>query len=151
MNFGKYLGDPIRKRAGFLSNGIEIMRALQLRCSGKTGQCSRRRGGRHAIASGRAARDAARYPPELVSAIIRGIKSQLRDAGYFKQGEVGLHALDDDRAAEASLKSVAMGYSGKFRDDITGQPLRNDLVMEARATELRYFNEKGVWRKKTRQ
>ena len=38
-------------------------------------------------------------------------------------------------------------FTGRFKDDITGQILRDDLVLEARLKEIRYFEEKGVWAK----
>ncbi len=38
-------------------------------------------------------------------------------------------------------------FSGKYKDDLTGQLLRDDLVREARLKELQYFQEKGVWAK----
>ena len=44
------------------------------------------------------------------------------------------------------MKSPAQGFSGKYRDDLTGQILKDALVDEARAKELAYFASKGVWR-----
>ena len=44
VTFGEYQGYPIRKRTGFMSNGEEILKTLQRRCSGKDGRCSRRQG-----------------------------------------------------------------------------------------------------------
>ena len=41
----------------------------------------------------------------------------------------------------------AQGYSGKFKDDLSGQVLKDELVNEARAKELLYFHSKGVWKK----
>ena len=43
------------------------------------------------------------------------------------------------------------GYSGRFKDDLTGQVLRDDLVLEARAKELKFFADKQVWVKVPRQ
>ena len=37
------------------------------------------------------------------------------------------------------------------KDDLTSQPLRDDLVEAARATELEFFCSKGVWLKVPRQ
>ena len=42
-------------------------------------------------------------------------------------------------------------YSGRYKDDITGQVLRDDLVREARSKELEYFRTKGVWAKRPRR
>ena len=66
--------------------------------------------------------------------------------GTLRRGEQGMHAVTDEDAQEAWPE----GCSGKFRDDISGQLLRDDLVAEARAKELRYFYDKGVWTKRPR-
>ena len=151
VNFGTLRGSPIRKRTGFMSNGEEILNALRSQCTGKEGRCSRRRGGHHALVSGKIARSAARYPPGLVKRIIRGIIAQLKDDGIMKDGEVGIHAVDDDASVARSMKGADQGYSGRYKDDLTKQPLKDVLVREAREKELKYFIDKGVWIKRPRQ
>jgi hypothetical protein len=47
-----------------------------------------------------------------------------------------------------SQGELSPGCSGKFRDDLTGQPLRDELVTAARAKELEFFKTKGVWVKR---
>ena len=142
--YGKLKGHPIRKRTGFLSNGEEILKTLSERCTGKDGRCSRRKGGVHAQCAGRIARDAARYPPKLCRAIVRGMIDEMKNRGIHRAGEEGLHAVcDEDVAPELDER-----YSGKHRDDISGQVLRDDLVREARQKELEYFCAKGVWVKR---
>ena len=61
---------------------------------------------------------------------------QLRHDGRVKDGEVGIFAMDDGAAGWAIIKSPEMGFSGKFKDDITNHVLRDDLVAEARRKEL---------------
>ena len=63
---------------------------------------------------------------------------------------MGLHAVDDEAVTEDHSRGPQQGYSGKHRDDVTGQVLRDDLVREARLKELEYFNTKGVWKKRPR-
>ena len=58
---------------------------------------------------------------------------------------------DEDVAAEKQPFGPAQGYSGKCRDDLTGQPLRDELVRAARAKELDFFCSKGVWMKVPRR
>ena len=53
--------------------------------------------------------------------------------------------------AERQLLGPAQGYSGKYKDDLTKQPLRDDLVKAARAKELEFFCSKDVWLKVPRQ
>ena len=45
---------------------------------------------------------------------------------------------------EAFCQEAAQGYSGQFKDDVTGQVLKDKLVQEARRIELDFFNKKGV-------
>ena len=65
----------------------------------------------------------------------------------LEQGCYGIQVADDDAAVAASLMGPEQGYSGKYRDDLTGQLLKDVLVEEARAKELLYFHSKGVWMK----
>ena len=44
----------------------------------------------------------------------------------------------------------AQGFSGRFEDDLTGQLIKDELVLKARAVKLEYFNSKGVWREVAR-
>ena len=57
-------------------------------------------------------------------------------------------AVDEEQTAEQALSGEAQGYSGKYRDDLTGQVLKDELVQEARTKELSYFADKGVWSKR---
>ena len=151
VQFGRYKGEPVKKPTGFMSNGPKILQALSKKCSGAHGECSRSKGGNHVMASGRVARDAARYSPGLCKAIIRGITAELRERGIVRDGEVGMHAVTDDGEVEKVLKNASTGFSGKFKDDLSGQLLNDAMVYEARAVELRYFESKGVWTKVPRQ
>ena len=53
-----------------------------------------------------------------------------------------MHVVNGEDEAKAAAPT---GCSGNYRDDINGQLLRDDLVREARAKELSYFCDKGVW------
>jgi len=142
VNFGKYRGQPIKKPTGFMSNAPELLKRLSTVCRGVGGACSRNKGGQHALCSGRAAKEAAKYSKQLCKAIIEGMIDEMHVRGIMRRGEVGLHAVTDEDG------TLPEGYSGRYRDDTTGQPLRDDLVAEARASELRYFCDKGVWVKR---
>ena len=56
-----------------------------------------------------------------------------------------------DIQIEEELMAVQGREEAVYRDSITGQALRPDLVREARSEELRYFAMKGVWRKRPRK
>ena len=42
-------------------------------------------------------------------------------------------------------------YNGKFKDDLTGQVFKDNLVVEARKEELEFFQSRGAWVKVPRQ
>ena len=85
---GPEKGSPVKKPTGFLSNSPQVLKSLERRCSGGEGPwaCSRTKGGRHVLCSGRVAREAAIYPRELCRAVLRGISRQLRDDRRLKDG-----------------------------------------------------------------
>ena len=133
----------MKKPSGFLSNSRCLSRALSRTCLGTNGACSR--GGQHAQCSGRISREAAIYPRELYQAVIKGIVEQLKEDRLLKSGCFGIQVPDDEEEIESLCQGASTGYSGKFKDDITGQVLRDELVLEARRVELDFFNKKGVW------
>ncbi len=128
-------GKPIRKATGFMSNSPELLKALNRKCVGTDGGCSRRAGGQHLHLTGDHARRAAQYPAELCHAIIEGIHGQLRADGNLVAGCIGMIACEDPIMPVETSKHDAR-FTGKFRDDITGQILRDDLVLEARGDPL---------------
>ena len=65
----------------------------------------------------------------------------------MKSGCYGIQVADDDLEVLKETYGHAQGYSGRYRDDLTGQVLKDTLVAKARAVELDDFNSKGVWRK----
>ncbi len=145
---GQLKGRPVKKATGFMSNAPRLLERLHRRCGSRDGNCTRSKGGRHAVCQGKVATAAARYPPKLCKAILKGMSDEMHARGIMRRGEAGLHAVDDEAVNEHVMKTVAEGYSGKHRDDMTGQILRDDLVQQARALELQYFRDKGVWIKK---
>ena len=58
----------------------------------------------------------------------------------MKDGCYGIHAPDDDAEIERNLRGPDQGYSGQFKDDLSGQILTDSMVREARATELAFFH-----------
>ena len=99
------------------------------------------------MCSNRIAREAAVNPKEFCRAVLRGIRNQLREDGVLKNGCYGVEAAHDDAEVERQLRGTSQGYSGAFKDELTGQVLEDELVRAARAVELAYFNSKRVWNK----
>jgi len=144
---GEHRGQPIKKPTGFMTNSPAIARALGVRCSGVKGLCSRPQGGAHQLCTGRHATEAAKYPRSLCKAILRGIRDQMREDSLLKDGCFGVQAPDEDAEVQKNTRGPAQGYSGQYRDDLTGQILKDALVKEARAKELEFFYTKNVWLK----
>ena len=142
---GPKTGSPTLKPTGFMSNSPKLLEILGRQCTGTGGMCSRPAGGRHVALEGRHTRDSQRYPRALCQAVLRGATAQLRYDRRLKPGCYGIQAVDDDEEVHASLYGPEQGYSGKYKDDLTGQVLRDDLVQAARLKELEYFTAKGVW------
>lgn len=140
-------GRPIKKPSDFMTNSPQVAAALSRRCEGNGGTCSRARGGQHQPCEGAHAHRAQIYPKGLCRAILHGITQQLRADRLTKAGCLGVQVPDDDHEIEHTLYGPKQGYSGKFHDDLTGQVLRDELVMAARATELTFFTSKAVWKK----
>ena len=83
--------------------------------------------------------------------MIRGVRDQMRADDILKSGCFGMQAKDDDAEVERQMRGPEQGYSGKYRDDLTGQVLRDVWVEKARAAELAYFQSKNVWIKVPKQ
>ena len=90
----------------------------------------------------------AKYPRELCRAVLRGLTAQLRRDRRLVDGCYGIQvedsapvaeSADEDLAAAKQLYGPAQGYSDRYKGDLTGQPLRDDLVKAARAKELEFF------------
>ena len=149
VTFGALKGCPVKKPTGFMSNAPKLLERLRRRCAGgQDGECSRPSRGKHATCSGRIAREAAKYSDELCRQILKGMFDEMKARGIVRDHEHGLHAVTDEPAVEAQVKTMDPRYSGKYKDAMTGQVLRDDLVQEARAKELDYFCVKGVWVKR---
>ena len=103
------------------------------------------------LCSNRVARHAEVYTDELCMAILNGLINQLEANGEYMHGCFGLQAAVEVPDASPVAKTPENGFSGKYRDDLTKQILRDDLVIEARRKELEYFTSKGVWCKRPRR
>jgi len=79
--------------------------------------------------------------------MLKGVRDQMKSDGSLKNGCFGVQVADDDEEIERQMRGPAQGYSGEFKDDLTGQVLHDGMVKTARAVELTYFNTKGVWKK----
>ena len=163
--------NPVRKATGWMTNSPCLREALSQRCTGMHGYCSRHKGGRHRTVSGRLAREAAVYPFVLCKAILKGLQKQLRRDGLVQDHVYGIQPLWEEEAVTTTYRDFETGTllsaveykhmegvfatqakcAEKFIDGMTGQPLDPELVKAARAKELQYFKDKGVWIKRHRE
>ena len=93
----RVIGSPLKKPTGFLSNAPMLLRALNKRCEGRNGDCSRSEGGVHVPVEGRIARESAIYSKGLCRTILAGIKAQMHEDGLLQQGCFGQQARDDEK------------------------------------------------------
>ena len=128
---GRQKGDPVKKPTGFLTNSpAGTRRAVAGDAADKAASALELPAARHALCSGIHAKDAARYPRGLCQAILRGVTQQLRVDELLKDGCYGVQVADDEEEIRRNTHSPELGYSGKYRDDLTGQLLKDELVGE---------------------
>ena len=140
---------PAMKPTRFMSSSPAVLEALSRKCQG---------GHVHApLLGGTRARDAAVYPPGLCEAIARGAAEQLRRDDRA-QSAPGLHAVRPAPATEVHCgatqgrtkdedEELAL-WSVEVRetyDEITGAVLPPALVQQARAEEVKFMLDWGVW------
>ena len=101
---GSRRGSPVKKPTGFMTNSACVAQTLDARCSGRHGVCSRAQGGRHSVALGQIAKDAAKYPRRLCQAIPKGTVRHFREDNLLKDGCYGIQAPDDDEAIKADIR-----------------------------------------------
>ena len=150
------------KATRFMSNSEEILNRLGKRCSGREGWCSRAKGGRHRQAEGAVTAGTAIFPFGLCRAILHGIRRQLSVDGRLVLGVIGIQRPEEtmaerelEKLCQKSLNIVievnAVHGEPAFKDAITGQSLRPELVKAARREEMEYYAAKRVWKKVPRR
>ena len=127
-----------------MTNSPGVAAALNRQRTGIEGHCSRPRGGKHELCSGKVASDSQVHPRGLCRAVLNGISDQMRTDGLLKHCCYGVQVADDDLAVIKATYGPEQSHSGKYKDDLTGQVLKDALVLQARAVELEYFNSKGI-------
>jgi hypothetical protein len=153
---------PAMKPTRFLSSAEEVLRHLDRKCP-RTHQHQR-------LSQGRA-RDAAIYPPELCHAMLRGIEAQRRREGQahcqtlhrdldrgcavYSLGHATTHDTHDmgeqvtpeeeHVRVQDEEESVRKHSPQRYWDAITNEELPATLTAAARAEELEFMKQWGVW------
>jgi hypothetical protein len=139
---------PAKKPTRFMSSSPAMLEVLSKKCRGDHVHAP--------LLGGTRARDAAVYPPGLCRAITQGAAEQLR-----RDDRAVLHALRCGRQPGAPSVEVHCGEaSGRVKDEeeelaawpaavvydeITGAALPPGLVRQARAEEVQFMLDWGVW------
>ncbi len=147
---------PAKKPTRFMSSSAAVLEALSRRCPGGHSHAS--------LLGGTRARDAAAYPPGLCEAIAQGASEQLRRDNRARgvravqawRGARELHAVraatevhcDDaqDRTKNED-EQLAAASVGETYDEIAGAALPPELVRQARAEEIKFMLDWGVWKR----
>jgi hypothetical protein len=153
---------PAMKPTRFLSSAEEVLKHLDKRCS---------RDHKHQRLSQGRAREAAIYPPELCHAMLRGIEAQRRREGHAYSKTLqrdldrgcAVYALGHDTKhwgcsvgeeiapeeeylrVQDEVECLKKHSPQRYWDAITNEELPADLTAEARAEELAFMKEWGVW------
>ena len=114
-------------------------------------QCSNRRGGpihRHISLVGGLAHLCAKYPDELVNAVLEGIKRQMMLDGALSSIEAFASGPDP---TEDTFPEEMMDYveeeTAKYYDDVSGEPLPTAGVQEARREEIGWVHKINLYTK----
>ena len=133
---------PARKRTRFMINSHEIAGELKRKCRGEH---------IHEHLMGKKAAEAAEYPEGFCRAICRGLIKEERNRVLKVKS---LMSIKHDDKVEGGKKAVSHEgeeeYMWTAHDDVTGKALDPEEVVKARAVELGYIAQKGVWVKMLR-
>eukprot|EP00973_Karenia_brevis_P000364 52380-Karenia_brevis.AAC.1 len=151
-------GNPAhaRKRTAIMTNSIHIAREITIK-----GQCDGKH--KHAPLIGGRAKACEVYPPRFCKSICRGMRQQLlEDQKRAKPIDVTdvitkiIAAVEKNNVGDLALKQQDLEtpheednkYSGyDFYDDASGAKLDKAKTVEARALEMKFFRDKGVYTK----
>ncbi|CAK9017766.1 Retrovirus-related Pol polyprotein from transposon TNT 1-94 [Durusdinium trenchii] len=130
----------VRKETRYLTNSVAIAAALSGQCNG---------GHRHVhLVNGRA-RQAQKYPPRMVAAILRAIRQELQWRGELNELSVeGAGPSPDGETNEPNNKFDAPAEDheqAEYFDTVTGAPLRKEAVLAARQEELRWVHKQQIY------
>ena len=133
----------VNKETGWLTNCPALARALERTCTNEFGNAPWHR---HFHLVGGGIDFSARYPPKLVTAVLRAARDQLRLDGHLSalESEIAGPIAEEDEVPPEWRELLTQG--GGFWDDVHGGWLPEKLVIAARAEELRWVHEQEVYK-----
>ena len=129
----------VRKQTMWLTNSKELAKTLEKKCSGMH---------RHVQLINGRAKHAQVYPPKLVSAILRGIRQELRNAGELSAlSELVAGPCPDDTGNEQTEEFFDPDNvpEGEYYDSVTGIVLDPEKVRAARNDEMKWVEKQQLW------
>ena len=128
----------VRKETGWMTNCEALAELLEGECSNQTGKAPWHR---HVHLIGGLARQAAIYPPKLVKAVLRCLKTQLEGKGEISSAEFNSSGpIPEEKHLEEAAEM--------FWDDVNGGWLPPAEVRKARDLELDYLRRQAVYEKR---
>ena len=126
----------VRKDTCWLTNSPEMAKCIEGKCEG---------GHRHVHLINGRARAAQTYPPKLVSAILDGIRRELRVRGELSTlAELTSGPSPDDTSNDQTESFVDETVSD-YVDSVTSMPLDPAKVLEARKEEMKWVEKQQLW------
>eukprot|EP00435_Cladocopium_sp_Y103_P011546 s12_g3.t1 len=126
----------VRKETGWMTNHPGLAELLETECTNKTGDAPWHR---HIHLIGGIAQQAAKYPPQLVRAVLQCFKQELEDRGE-------LNAADAYSAGPIpEIPTVDPEWEERYGDDVNGGVLPKEEVEKARSVEMQYLHKQEVY------
>ena len=141
-------GDRLAKKpTGWMSNCPEILDEICITCTNDTGIGEYHQ---HSTFVGRDMRAAERYTPQLLQAILRGLKRYIQRRPDLTIGalDCGPHVDDEELGLRDFVGQWRDTVKDEFYDDLTGLPMDPDLVRAGRRVEMDFMaklGDRGVW------
>ena len=145
----------VKKMTKFVTNSRRLAEALDQRCRNQTGGPQHK----HLVLIGNVASGAAKYSPEFVMEVLGALRKELLDRGTMSSldmmtgGPVPTQplfegsTLDLDVLQELCTMFDSMSGESKCYDDISGEELPKHFVDEARAVEMGWVRDIGLYDK----
>ena len=130
----------VKKPTGWMSNGLEILKALGKRCPNGNSKTWHR----HVPTMGGRITNAAKvYPEGICKAIVQGFRKQMIQDGRMMEGGIGIM----DKVDEGEQTMWEWATDRDIIDDMSGEVLDKELIREARKEEINECRKHRVWKK----
>ena len=125
-------GKKVYKPTLWMSNAPHVLKHMHKLCT---------KDHEHVRLTGQITKQVAIYPDKLCISILKGVRDQLQHDGL-----ISLDNLESGTICE-DFSEQQHEYLAHYVDNISGAPLKNELVQEARGDEITGINRCKVWDK----